>query len=260
MGAHSLLTCQNCHVSEIGYSALPTGCNDCHSGDDAHLGRNGMNCGDCHDQSEWATSFDHLAKTGFELAGSHGSLTCSACHSDGLDAPLATDCGSCHGDVDPHAGSLDDCGTCHGQTRWASELRFQHDLTDFALVGLHRVASCEQCHDSLLFAPLPHECMDCHATEDEHDGVLGQACEQCHNPAGWAYWRFDHGVRTQFALTGSHDNLTCVACHASGNTAARQSRACGSCHRSDDVHRGGFGQNCDRCHLTTNFQELKRDI
>jgi len=65
---------------------------------------------------------------------------------------------------------------------------------------------------------------------------------------------------TAFDLTGSHETLTCANCHPPGEKAARQSRACVSCHRSDDIHGGRFGQNCNRCHLTTTFEELKRDL
>jgi hypothetical protein len=257
--AHALLSCRSCHVSAGDFTELPTDCHGCHAGDDPHLGRNGTACGDCHNEKEWAIRFDHLEETGFALSGTHSRLECSACHTEGLEVPLIPSCEGCHDDDDRHQGTLPECSDCHGQSSWTEDLRFQHDLTDFALVGLHRVASCEQCHDSLVFAPVSHQCTDCHSTEDVHESAMGSECQRCHNPAGWTYWRFDHDS-TEFALTGAHAEASCAGCHPPGQRADRRSRACIACHRSDDVHRGGFGQNCDRCHLTTDFGALKRDL
>ena len=261
LGAHSLLSCRNCHVDGTGYEGLNnSGCNSCHNGDDIHLGRNGIECDSCHDQDSWTTSFDHLSETGFRLQSAHDSLVCSACHSDGLDVPLAVTCIGCHESADPHAGTLDECGTCHGQSNWFDDQRFQHDLAEFALVGLHRVVACEQCHESLVYSPLAQTCTDCHASDDVHDRAMGTECESCHNPSGWSYWLFDHENLTGFELTGAHEILLCADCHPPSRPAAKQSPACAACHRSDDPHKGGFGQNCNRCHLTDSFGVLKDDF
>lgn len=258
--AHALLTCGNCHVEPGSFEALETTCIGCHASDDVHLGRNGTDCAGCHDQSSWSRSFDHLTETGYALLGAHADTQCSACHTDGFEKPLAIECSGCHADEDPHAETLLQCGDCHGQAAWDADQRFHHDLASFALVGLHRVASCEQCHDSLVFSPLSHQCSDCHADQDHHEGAMGSQCSACHNPAGWAYWTFDHGQATDFTLTGAHEDLSCSGCHLAGQPAERQSRACAACHRADDIHAGRFGQNCDRCHLTTSFEELKDDF
>jgi hypothetical protein len=37
----------------------------------------------------------------------------------------------------------------------------------------------------------------------------------------------------------------------------KQSTTCYSCHSGDDVHGGSFGPQCDRCHVTTNFRDIK---
>ncbi len=258
--AHALLTCGNCHVEPGVYEPLETRCVGCHASDDVHLGRNGTDCADCHNQSNWDESFDHLAETGYALLGAHADSQCSNCHTDGLEKPLAIDCAGCHASDDPHQETLSGCGDCHGQSAWNTDQRFHHDLASFALVGLHRVASCEQCHDSLVFSPLSHQCTDCHEDEDHHAGAMGSQCSACHNPAGWSYWTFDHGQVTDFTLTGAHEDIGCSGCHLPGHPAERQSRACAACHRSDDVHSGRFGQNCDRCHLTTDFEVLKDDF
>lgn len=258
--AHALLTCGNCHVEQGVFEPLETSCAGCHASDDVHLGRNGTDCSNCHDQDSWRRSFDHLAETGYALLGAHEESECTACHTDGLEKPLAIECAGCHGVDDPHQETLSACGDCHGQTAWDADQRFHHDLASFALVGLHRVASCEQCHDSLVFSPLPAQCMDCHQDDDHHSGAMGSQCSSCHSPAGWSYWTFDHGLATDFPLTGAHEGVSCSGCHLPGHPADRQSRACAACHRSDDIHSGRFGQNCDRCHLTTDFEALKDDF
>lgn len=252
-GAHQSLECNNCHVSEPEYEGLAADCGSCHSGDDAHLGRNGTACGDCHGQNSWKASFDHRAETGYELAGAHRTLTCTACHKGSLSDPLPTDCVGCHDAENPHGESLAACTDCHVQADWTDTRRFQHDSTDFALVGMHRATSCEQCHATLAFAPLTGECTECHAAEDVHANAFGPACENCHNPVGWDYWSFDHGRQTDFTLTGAHEELACDACHRTDAAAAQLATACVSCHRTDDVHEGNFGPQCDTCHDTGSF-------
>ncbi len=146
------------------------------------------------------------------------------------------------------------------QEAWLDGLRFHHDLTAFPLLGLHAVVSCEQCHATLAFAPLAGDCKSCHAQDDVHEGAMGEDCAACHNPAGWSLWRFDHASSTGFSLDGGHRDLACADCHPANRPALNQSKACVACHRADDVHKGRFGQNCDRCHLSTSFEELKDDI
>jgi len=258
--AHASLECSNCHLNESDWEGLPTTCSECHNADDIHLGRNGNECSQCHGQTSWESEFDHLGETGFAIEGTHAELNCNGCHSSGLDAPLIPDCVGCHEMDDPHEGTLETCNNCHGQVGWLEDQRFHHDQADFSLVGMHRAASCEQCHDSLTFSPIASDCLACHEGDDSHAGAMGTQCEACHNPVGWNYTQFDHTSVSDFPLTNSHESLNCIACHTEGSQTQHQSGVCSVCHRSDDVHRGGFGQNCDRCHTTTSFRELIDDL
>jgi hypothetical protein len=36
------------------------------------------------------------------------------------------------------------------------------------------------------------------------------------------------------------------------------SSACGTCHKKDDKHAGGFGPQCERCHVTSDWRTLKQ--
>ena len=167
---------------------------------------------------------------------------------------LGTDCGSCHRADDVHGGALGvGCDRCHQSTAWR-EVRFDHDLTAFPLVGLHVVVTCAQCHESLRFKDAPTGCNGCHAKNDIHKGGLGADCESCHSPNGWNLWSFDHGAKTHFPLDGAHKALRCADCHVKPVEEVKLSRNCVSCHASDDMHAGQFGRQCERCHTTTTFR------
>ncbi len=255
-GVHADLACASCHLDGMALEQPPDDCVGCHSAQDVHQGRRGPACGDCHGEQTWDVAFDHLARTGFALRGAHGALACSDCHLGSLTDAVATQCADCHRHDDPHAGALPDCGNCHGETQWNDEVRFDHEFTNFPLLGMHRLAVCDQCHADQDFHATPAACVECHAGDDGHEGSLGVACDDCHVPSGWTLWQFDHDTRTDFALTGAHRDLVCAACHVPGDPDAMNvSQACASCHQVDDVHNGQFGRSCDRCHSTTSFSD-----
>jgi hypothetical protein len=258
LGAHEQLDCLSCHRSGNYKEKLPKDCHGCHHSDDAHAARFGKQCEDCHANDRWRpVDYDHLKRHNFALVGAHAKLACEVCHS----APTATqklakDCLGCHRSEDPHGGKLKGaCDSCHGQDSWRRAINFDHDLTHFPLLGLHRVVSCAQCHATFEFAGTPGNCVDCHSREDVHRGGLGKQCESCHSPNGWAFWKFDHARETGFALTGAHGKLKCADCHHEAPTAdTKTSPLCISCHRQDDRHLGAYGSQCERCHTTSSWR------
>jgi hypothetical protein len=138
-------------------------------------------------------------------------------------------------------------------------VRFDHDLTRCPLLGKHAEIVCDDCHETHAFHDAPEQCIDCHGDDDVHTARLGSDCGLCHTPLDWAAWRFDHDSQTAFALAGAHAGLDCHACHRVPVEAARISLpgTCISCHRSDDVHRGQFGDDCAECHTTESFDVLR---
>jgi hypothetical protein len=258
-GAHQSLRCESCHVQGVA-AALPSTCTGCHRTDDPHGGRLGADCGACHSATTWAPkSFDHLSAASFALTGAHASLSCTSCHSAGLDAKLGRECAACHGD-DPHRGQLGArCEGCHSEHGWNAPLRFDHGLVAFPLLGKHAALECGQCHTSLAFHDAGSTCSDCHAADDAHGGSFGAACGTCHNATDWRAWSFDHAAATGFALTGAHSTLTCASCHGeNGTTPLTAAPACGQCHRRDDPHGGRFGADCASCHGTDSFNDIRR--
>lgn len=255
-GAHRDATCAACHAGEK-YKGLALTCNGCHAVQDKHAGRFGSKCETCHATSKWATiSFNHDKATKFPLHGKHATAKCSACHTGDLYRDkLATACASCHKKDDPHKGQLGtSCEKCHKDTGWRQKVVFDHDVTRFPLVGLHKAVACEECHRTPQFKDAPQTCSACHK-DTHHEGRLGATCAQCHNPNGWARWRFDHATQTRFTLTGAHQGLSCHGCHSTKAAKSLKLPAtCIACHRSDDVHSGGFGPACEQCHNTTTFK------
>ena len=253
-GGHESLACHACHLADMSLVEPPTTCAGCHGVNDPHLGANGDDCESCHSQNSWELAFDHLEVTGFALSGSHADAECTSCHKGALTDPIDANCFACHLDDDPHGGQLTQCETCHSEDQWAAGIRFHHDLTDFPLLGGHRLASCEQCHDEKRFADMTEStCVDCHRDDDVHERSLGTDCAMCHSPVAWELWDFDHAT-TGYDLVGAHDGLVCNACHALGNDDTPPT-SCIGCHRQDDIHRGDFGTNCLRCHTTETFAE-----
>jgi hypothetical protein len=181
--------------------------------------------------------------------GAHAKLDCDTCHATPAGAPkLAEDCAGCHRSENPHGKMQGGCESCHGQNAWRTEITFDHDLTAYPLLGLHRVVSCAQCHDTLAFDRAPDSCIACHAKDDVHKRALGEKCASCHSPNGWSLWVFDHAKEAHFPLLGAHAKLQCADCHHEPPGSVKLSQQCATCHHKDDRHLGQYGPQCDRCH------------
>jgi hypothetical protein len=251
LGVHADIDCLACHRSGNYKDKIPKDCTGCHAADDAHATRFGAKCDDCHDNEKWhPVTYDHAVQAKFPLNGAHAKIDCYACHTAVVTTQsLPKDCAGCHRSEDPHAGKLSGgCETCHGESAWTTDIAFDHDLTKYPLLGLHRVVSCAQCHSTLAFDRAPLTCVECHSHEDVHKGGLGKKCETCHSPNGWSLWVFDHAKDAHFPLVGAHSKLQCAACHRDPPGTVKMSQQCIACHQKDDRHLGQYGMQCDRCH------------
>lgn len=234
-------------------------CADCHKSDDVHKGRYGDKCQECHETRAWnKPSFSHAKATRFPLLGKHKDAACLLCHrGDARKEHGKTACIDCHQLDDVHKGKEGkECQRCHNALGWREKLRFDHDMSRFPLVGLHTVVPCEGCHLSANYRDTERLCFNCHEPDDEHKRKLGEQCGRCHNPNSWRFWQFDHD-ETNFRLRNGHKKVPCAECHATAvKDELKLSRACYSCHRSDDVHHGRFGNQCDRCHVDSSFKDI----
>jgi hypothetical protein len=267
---HKDAKCQSCHKGGVsGPNAklkLDTACVSCHRKDDSdkgHKGRYGTKCDTCHSAKEWkATIFRHDRDTSFVLKGKHAQAQCDACHRIELgniyEHKLETECVACHKNDDKHKGQIGNkCASCHNETRW-QDAPFDHNQSRFPLTGSHARAECKECHRTPAFHDTPSNCNGCHEKDDKHKGRFGTKCANCHYTGTWKSWDFDHD-KTQFPLTGAHKKATCYDCHTGPlDGPEKPGRMCISCHFKDDVHDGGFGAQCDRCHVTSEWSRLPR--
>jgi hypothetical protein len=257
LGKHLNTKCESCHKTER-YKDAPTKCVACHLEDDKHKKRFGDKCETCHGADDWKKlRFDHDRDTKYPLRGKHDKVKCDSCHTGFLyEVKLEQKCVACHKADDVHKNQLGPkCDQCHTERDW-KQTGFEHAQSRFPLLGRHLVVKCESCHKAATYRDAKTECVACHKEDDVHKATLGPECNTCHNARDWRLWDFDHD-KTDFRLDGAHVKVSCANCHRTPTTDKVQlASTCGSCHANDDVHEGAFGKQCERCHLTTRWDEV----
>jgi hypothetical protein len=268
VGAHSQAACRSCHAS-LDFRGAASSCTSCH--EDIHRGELGSDCARCHtprnflDRSVMARSH---RLTRFPLSGTHLTVDCEACHTPAPQGRMAfvnvpTQCVACH-QVQFQAarnpdhvtvGFPETCQECHAPTTW-SAARFNHESFGFALTGMHRSLTCEQCHGSGGFTGASAACASCHqqdydATADPNHlaASFPTTCQTCHTTSGWTGAAFNH---SWFRLP--HRDADCADCHTSPANYAVF--VCTNCHtqsETDREHRERSGYTwdsaaCYRCH------------
>ncbi len=245
-------------------------------------------CVECHPRGS-----AYAIEAGGSEQATRAARSCETCHASPHRQPflaasaarLAVDAGA-------------SCASCHpvagGPFEQPAPLSIaDHAATGFPLVAPHASVSCADCHPRLAAQPehapafaafraaypgrSPDDCAACHA--DPHAGQFasgrfaGQGCLACH-----ARERFEPPVftaaehaRTDFPLTGRHEDTACNACHVQLDGSSRRfhgtATACSACHA--DAHAGFFARvagtdartagECAACHTTTSFAEVAAD-
>jgi hypothetical protein len=255
-GMHAQLPdCADCHPTRE-YKGTPTNCGaaGCHQKDDAHKGRLGNKCEQCHRETG-DNIFNHNEMSRFKLDGKHLTTKCGDCHPSETFKPRPTNCFGCHPEPAVHKGQYGtDCERCHS-TKDFADIKPLHDVGDFSLTGQHDNLPCQRCHrDNRPLAGSGNLCMNCHRQDDVHSNSLSPRCGECHTQFSFAPARFDH-TTVGCNLTGLHRALTCYDCHKTGNFGGL-SPTCVSCHRDDallHVAQGGSAAHagyttCANCH------------
>ena len=252
-GKHLDVRCAECHTnarSRADLKTAPTACESCHQKDDAHQGRYGLTCGNCHNPAGWRDNlkFDHNLST-FKLEGKHIGVACEKCHTNPAQfAGIASDCVSCHSKDDAHNGQFGTtCAICHNVSDW-KDVHIDHSLFSFKLDGTHVNVPCLSCHVNNVLKGTPTQCNACHAQDDAHHGQFGTDCAKCHSTAAWKPSTFDHNLAA-FKLDGAHVNVACLSCHKNGQFKGTPQN-CFGCHAGNDAHHGQFGTDCAKCHTT----------
>ncbi len=291
-GEHSKQTCVACHKPafiknpEIRKKAgtflgLSQNCLNCHA--DYHQGKLSNKCATCHNFNSFknATGFDH-STTRFPLLGKHKIVACIDCHKTEIigGKPVQkfkglqfANCTACHEDV--HLNKFgQNCKQCHSEESFhiVKGMRtFDHDKTDFKLIGKHQQVACKECHKTSLTAPVKHNrCSDCHSDYHKKEFAVNGVspdCNTCHTDNGFSPTTFTiekHNL-TKFKLEGAHMATSCTACHKKQKdwTFRNIGSKCVDCHK--DVHKGFIpekfypNQNCLVCHNVTTWKSVTFD-
>lgn len=284
IGAHQSVACISCHKTQI-FKNTAQECYACHQSDyqstttpNHALAKLSTACQTCHTTLVWKPSTFSHNNTKFPLTGSHRSVQCVDCHTNGQFAGLSSACFTCHQSdynktTSPNhvTGLLNhQCESCHTTTAWQPST-FSHTATKFPLTGKHLATPCEACHTNGNYQLVYTNCTQCHtadfqgASNPNHvAGNFSQNCATCHSTAAWRPASFDHNT-TKFALTGAHVSVPCQTCHLNNNYQLVYTN-CYQCHATDfqgatnpNHAAGNFSQNCATCHSTTAWQPATFD-
>ena len=297
-GAHAkedckACNCKSCHKpsfikdSELKnktstYLVLSQECLSCH--EDFHKGAMSPNCSNCHgfDSFKNATGFDHNT-TKFPLIGKHKTVDCEKCHKstiiDGKSVHqfkgiAFNNCTSCHKDI--HENKFgQNCSQCHTEESFHTTIKgnnnFDHDKTDFKLVGKHKTVVCKSCHKNNLTDPIKFAlCSNCHIDyhkkEFSNNGVVPD-CNVCHTNDGFAgsLYSIEKHNLSKFPLEGAHLATPCVACHKKQEkwTFRNIGSTCVDCHQNE--HKGFIqdkyypNEKCTECHNVNSWRTISFD-
>jgi len=292
-GEHAKQECAKCHKPEFikdpvlkkragTYLGLSQNCLSCH--EDYHQGKLSSKCAECHNFNSWknATGFDH-SKTKFPLLGKHRNVKCLDCHKfeilngkkfQRFNGLQFSNCTACHEDV--HKNKFgQDCKRCHTEESFffnKSMKTFNHDKTDFKLIGEHRQVDCKECHKSgKMTDPIKHDqCQDCHKDyhkdEFKHRDGTKPDCNQCHTNDGFTPSSFTiERHNKKFKLEGAHLATSCAACHKKEGawTFRKMGKRCVDCHKNE--HEGQIedkfmpDKDCSICHNVFNWKKITFD-
>jgi transposase len=178
------------YASNIGHRNWP-GCFRCHDG--RHVSASGKTlpngCTECHTMPQrgplMPLGSESPASTmpwhPINLAGKHGRILCSKCHSAGYRPP--SECAECHR-MDTSApmmsGACTDCHQKIGEVKPLTACQECHDsLSGLHKKGGHPDAACTDCHKPHTWEVTGREtCLECHSDMKEHNAP--KACPDCH--------------------------------------------------------------------------------
>ena len=268
--------CTDCHTNASNYAEFA--CTNCHehnqsSMDSEHKSVSGYSyknnmCYACHPLGDESGAFNH-SSTGFPLTGSHATVDCTTCHTNGFTG-LSSDCATCHqtnynNTTNPghqKLGLATTCADCHSTGPGWQPASFPVHNTYYELTGAHASISgnCAACHNQN-YNTTPNTCYACHtanynsAVNPNHiTNNFSTDCQTCHSSNAWKPGTFDHNT-TGFALTGAHATISneCASCH-NGNYVSTPN-TCYACHSANynsavnpNHVTNNFSTDCQTCH------------
>jgi hypothetical protein len=202
-GAHTVLSCIDCHKSETNqrWDRIGNDCASCHqknfnttTSPNHKLSGFSTNCSDCHEpiSTTWGGGNFHYF---FSLTQGHDTRDCAKCHEGNNYKTAKPDCISCHtkdynNATNPkHSGPPfgTNCASCHTTNKgWKPVTVNFH--TKFPLTESHNINECAKCHDPNNYGAAKPECASCHmndynaTTNPKHtQPAFGTNCAECHS-------------------------------------------------------------------------------
>lgn len=256
-GQHASLNCQQCHKEKLTDPLAHNHCYNCHT--DYHNGeftRNGQqkDCNACHTEKTFSPSTFDIERHNhyFALNGAHLATPCIDCHKSRENWTFkrtTTECTECHdniheGHISPQFLPDNNCQYCHNTNSW-TEINFDHNQTEFRLLGVHQKTECRKCHfqniedvKTQVFYGLSQSCETCHTdVHQQQFAENGQTdCQRCHTFENWNPDKFDHNT-ARFKLDGAHAEVACAECHKPNSTSKTKfitykfkDISCANCH------------------------------
>jgi hypothetical protein len=183
-------------------------------------------------------------------------------------------CNTCHADV--HKGKLGlnclECHTINSFTKLRDASSFNHNSTNYPLIGQHQKVDCKKCHIKAYTQPIKHDrCDDCHVDFHKGDFVTQNQnpdCKQCHTvdkPFTFSLYTIDEHNKSDFVLTGSHMASPCFLCHKPNERWSFKNLGsrCSDCHKNS--HTGVMSETfltletCKNCHNTEVWSSINFD-
>jgi hypothetical protein len=288
IGAHSSLSCVDCHFSEtnLRFDRIGNECISCHREDyettesPNHQSTGySMNCIECHDPNGFSWNTVNIDHNFFPLTLSHDIENCNECHLSNNYSDASPECISCHqGDYNlssnPDHQNLNiptDCINCHTTEPDWMPASFDIHNDYYQLNGAHMLMAndCVECHNGD-YNNTPETCVGCH--QDDFDNAsdpnhiiadFPTDCIECHSEDSWDPATYDHDGQYFPIYSGDHMNEwdACVDCHI--NPSNFNEYTCITCHENtetDDQHNGISGyiyesEACYACHPTGSAEE-----
>jgi hypothetical protein len=287
IGAHSSLSCVDCHFSEtnLRFDRIGNECINCHREDyemtdspNHQAAGFSINCIECHDPNGFSWNTVNIDHNFFPLTLSHDIENCNECHITNNYSDASPDCVSCHqGDYNlssnPDHQNLNiptDCINCHTTEPDWIPASFDIHNDYYQLNGAHMLMAndCIECHNGD-YNNTPETCVGCHqddfdnATDPNHIiADFPTDCIECHSEDSWDPATYDHDALFPI-YSGDHLNEwdACIDCHI--NPSNFNEYTCITCHENtetDDQHNGISGyiyesEACYACHPTGSAEE-----
>jgi predicted CXXCH cytochrome family protein len=204
------------------HAAFGDDCTRCHTYAE---GVSDARCLDCHTAIVEQEAAEQTLHAAFQ------AQSCTACHSE-------------------HKGSAHDLAAAA-----VANFTVRQHAAVYTLEGKHAQAPCADCHGDGQYQGLSTACEACHAEPEEHAGLYGLSCVNCHETAGWENaamaahaFPIDHAIGgevpcvacheqetyTAYSCTGCHEHAvdTMAAVHTSLVLTSPDLNDCAACHRS----------------------------